>query len=106
MIVRAEMRMATEIDAGPARGELASGSDGRPSKASDIPTLSDLGVRRDQLHEWREVRDAGEGVVEDAIQSALADGRAPTKADIKRTTQGTVSLTCQPCDVVDVHGRP
>lgn len=87
MIVRAEMRMANEIDAGQARGEVASAATGRPAKASDLPTLSDLGVRRDQLHEWRETRDAGEEVVEQAIDEALSEGRAPTKADVRRAVE-------------------
>jgi N6-adenosine-specific RNA methylase IME4 len=80
IITRAEMRMADEIDAGQARGELAGG--GRPEKASEVPTLSDLGLRRDQVHDFRAIRDAGEGVVETAIGRALAEGRAPTKSEI------------------------
>ena len=90
MIVRAEMRMANEIDAGQDRGEVA--SKGRPSVNvgdSDInpATLPELGVRRDQLHEWRETRDAGMDVVEGAIAEALDEGRPPTKADIRRAVE-------------------
>lgn len=92
IIVRAEMRMATEIDRGQERGHVAT-RQGRPTSvqladSSSPTTLDDLGVSKQRLSEWRDVRDAGEGVVEQAIESALADGRAPTKADIHRAVQG------------------
>jgi hypothetical protein len=80
IITRAESRMADEIDAGQKAGKLAPPH--RKGKASAVPTLRDIGVRRDQLQEWREVRDAGEAVVEEAIQEALAEERTPTKADV------------------------
>lgn len=85
MIVRAEMRMADEIDRGQERGEVASkGRDKGNVHTPDISTFDDLGVDRQRVAEWRKTRDAGEAVVEDAIEAALADGRAPTKADIQR----------------------
>jgi hypothetical protein len=87
MIVRAEMRMATEVDAGQSRGEVSTG--GRPEKPSEPrtvseATLNDLGVSRQRLSEWRDVRDAGMEVVDTAISGALLEGRAPTKADVRR----------------------
>jgi hypothetical protein len=39
--------------------------------------------------EWREMRDAGEAVVEQAIDVALSEGRAPTKSDIVNHVRGT-----------------
>lgn len=77
IITRAEMRMANEIDADPNIGKH-----GRPSKTSDSATFSDLGIRRDQVHDWRVVRDAGEEVIEGALRKALSEGRAPTKGEI------------------------
>src|SRR5262249_35793052 len=47
-------------------------------------TLADAGITSQRLSEWREMRDAGEPVIEKAIQEALDQGRAPTKAGIKR----------------------
>lgn len=107
MIVRAEICMANEIDAGQERGEVARAQDGRPSisaqasgtspvTAEDEPApkpapakLEEIGVSSQRVAEWRKVRDAGEDVVEQAIQSALDEGRAPTKADINRAvTEG------------------
>jgi phage N-6-adenine-methyltransferase len=87
IIARAEIRMADEIDAGQARGELQTAGGDRKtivrSSDNDPGTLDELGVSRQRLSEWREMRDAGEDVVEGAIESALAEGRAPTKADIR-----------------------
>jgi phage N-6-adenine-methyltransferase len=89
MIVRAEMRMADEIDRGQQRGDVAAkGQDPGNVRTPDISTLDQLGVDRRRVAEWRDVRDAGEHVVEQAIESALAEGRAPTKADIKRAVEG------------------
>jgi phage N-6-adenine-methyltransferase len=88
IITRAEIRMAGEIDRGREAGEVAThGGDRRSTnvRASDIDpvTLDDLGIPRQRAAEWRDLRDAGgEEVVERAIDSALAEGRAPTKADI------------------------
>ncbi len=78
MIVRAEMRMADEIDRGQQRGDVAQkgGDGGRTNvRAADIEpaTFADLGVSRQRLSEWRDVRDAGDDVVEQAITAALAD---------------------------------
>lgn len=69
MIVRAEIRMADEIDKGQELGEISTG--GRRAKPSEVLAVTDLGVRdREQLREWRETRDAGMNVVESAIDAA------------------------------------
>jgi phage N-6-adenine-methyltransferase len=88
MIVRAEMRMADEIDRGQANGQVARASDGRPEsvRGSDTSapiTYESLGIDRRRVAEWREIRDAGSEAVEQAIQGALSEGRAPTKSDIR-----------------------
>ena len=86
MIVRAEMRMADEIDKGQERGEVANKGQRANVRAADISELDDLGVSRQRLSEWRKTRDAGMVVVGGAIAEALDEGRAPTKADIRRAT--------------------
>jgi phage N-6-adenine-methyltransferase len=95
MIVRAEMRMADEIDRGQEQGEVATrgkhegnqySGNVRASDNSTI-TISDLGLSRQRVAEWRRVRDAGQEVVNDAIDGALAQGRAPTKSDVKRAAE-------------------
>ena len=64
MIVRAEMRMADEIDRGQERGEVARAQDGTSIRdlvqgSDKVPaTYEDLGLDRRRVAEWRETRDA------------------------------------------------
>ena len=96
LIKRAEIRMADEIDAAQRRGEVATDATGggRPSKTCpkfgqvSPATYGELGFTRQRVAEWREMRDAGEAVVDEAIQAALDEGRAPTNADIQRAVKG------------------
>ena len=96
IIKRAELRMADEIDAAQQRGEVARadahgrgiqssvrGADTRPA------TYEELGLTRQRVAEWRELRDAGEFVIDDAIQAALEEGRAPTNGDVQRAVKGS-----------------
>lgn len=93
IITRAEIRMADEIDKGRELGTLDTKGGDRTSnvQTSDIApaTYEDLGLDRRRVAEWREVRDAGEQAVEEAIQTALDEGRAPTKADVRNHVRGT-----------------
>lgn len=79
IITRAEIRMADELDSKPSaqgqRTDIVRAPD-------DVATFEDLGISRQRVAEWREVRDAGVGVVENALSRALSEGRAPTKAEI------------------------
>jgi hypothetical protein len=85
IIVRAESRMADEVDAGQERGEIA-----KPNQPvsqyvgkSDIPsTLSDIGVTRQQVHDFRKVRDAGPEKIDAIIDDAVEQGRVPSRAEI------------------------
>ena len=89
MIKRAEIRMANELDRKPnAQGRR---SDFVRTSDEVNPTLTELGLSRQRVAEWRELRDAGEAVIDEAIQEALDEGRAPTHADIQRAacSQGT-----------------
>jgi phage N-6-adenine-methyltransferase len=97
MIKRAELRMADEIDAAQERGEVAK-ADGTINPGSiqgvrspdTLPaTYEELGISRQRVGEWRELRDAGEHVIDEAIQAALDEGRAPTNADIQRAVKGS-----------------
>lgn len=85
IITRAEIRMAGEIDHGQERGEVAKAGRKVNVPASDNKaTMAELGISRQRVNEWRKVAEVGEAKVEEAISGALADGRAPTKADIHR----------------------
>ena len=97
MIVRAEMRMADEIDAGQKRGEIATSGKRKSCNVSTVTTVPEAlgGVHRTELQRWRKTRDAGIAVVEDAIGEALSENRAPTKADVHRA----VDRSRDPLDV-------
>lgn len=82
MIVRAEMRMADEIDRGQSKGEIAAHGGDRSKVRT--PDLESLGVSKQRVVEWRQIRDAGPEKVEKAISTALKEGRTPTKSDIRR----------------------
>lgn len=79
IITRAEMRMANEVDKAQERGELASHGGDRSKRQTSA--LDDV-VDHRRVSEWRELRDAGPEVVDGAIASAIAEGRAPTKSEI------------------------
>ena len=87
IITRAEIRMADEIDAGQARGEVP--IQGQHATHVQGADMTELGISRQRVAEWRETRDAGSEIVEEAIQSALNEGRAPTKSDIAAHVRGT-----------------
>lgn len=77
IITRAEMRMANEVDEAQERNELR----GR-GRHSNSPGLGDLNLDSRRVSEWRDVRDAGEEVIEGTLRRALSEGRTPTKAEI------------------------
>jgi hypothetical protein len=103
MIVIAEMRLADEVDAAQERGEVAkAGGDpiARKSGNGAAPVnLPDLGVSSQRLSEWREVRDAGPEVVEQAIMrsrshtpTAIDESSDAQRESHKRTSsQGTTA---------------
>jgi hypothetical protein len=85
----AKRRLADEYDAAQARGEVA--SDGRPKTVGNdngIPaTSADLGLRRDQIHEARQIRDAeaaDPGIVRRTLDERLDHGEEPTRAALRK----------------------
>jgi hypothetical protein len=90
---RAKRRLADEYDAAQARGEVAtrqrhSGSMGHVG-VGDMPPAStaDLGLRRDEIHEARQIRDAeaaDPGVVRRALDDRLERGEEPTRAALRK----------------------
>jgi phage N-6-adenine-methyltransferase len=92
IILRAEMRMADAIDEGQENGEVRTQESGRPEsvQTSDTSpaTFEELGIARQRVSEWRELRDAGEPAVEAAIQAQLAEGVAPTKSGVQAMLAG------------------
>jgi N6-adenosine-specific RNA methylase IME4 len=84
IVVMAETRLADEVDAAQDRGEVASAGDNPIVRGSDnqIARVADLGLTRQRLNEWRQVRDAGQETVEHVLADAVAAGRTPTKSEI------------------------
>lgn len=87
---RAEMRLAEEYDAAQERGEVVGAHDGAKKRVDDDNAISpataaDLGLRRDEIHEARRLRDA-EAADPGVIQRTLDDmdaqeGRSPASAN-------------------------
>ncbi|OYW52332.1 MAG: hypothetical protein B7Y80_20135 [Hyphomicrobium sp. 32-62-53] len=82
--------MAEEVDAAKARGEMATGSTGRGDKivvvGNDFKkvTAAEIGIRRDEIHEARQLRDAeaaDPGVVRVRIRSRAFRRMGDTEAD-------------------------
>jgi predicted transcriptional regulator len=85
---RAEMRLAEEYDAAQDRGEVATG---RPKSLDDGKTFqatsAGLGLRSDEIHEARKLRDAERaypGIVQSTINNMIERGEEPTRANLKR----------------------
>ena len=90
---RAKERLADEYDAAQERGEVAThgGADRGNQHANvadrNVATAADLGLRRDQIHEARRIRDAERvdpGAIDRSIEGALARGEAPTRTQLRR----------------------
>lgn len=90
---RAKARLADEYDAAQERGEVSRGG-GRPDCVEDhnaVPiTAADLGLRRDEIHEARQIRDAEiayPGIVEQTLSGRIAAGIEPTKAALREAVE-------------------
>lgn len=87
---RAKMRLADEYDAAQERGEVADGRDGPGAGVAGYnakATAADLGLRRDEIHEARKLRDAeaaNPGATAAALHGMVARGEEPTKAKLRR----------------------
>jgi hypothetical protein len=86
---RAKRRLADEYDAAQSRGEVARLGDNLPSVdvTNSKPTAADLGLRRDEIHEARQIRDAeaaDPGIVRRALDDRLERGEEPTRAALRK----------------------
>jgi len=89
----AKRRLADEYDAAQARGEVQRHGGQMPRGVADhnIPSAADLGLRRDQIHEARLIRDAEAaepGIVRRTLDERLDRGEEPTRAALRRAAQG------------------
>lgn len=87
----AKRRLADEYDAAQARGEVATGNRTKDFGVADLnakpATASDLGLRRDQIHDARLIRDAevaDPGVVRRTLYERLERGEEPTRTALRK----------------------
>ena len=87
---RAEMRLAEEYDAAQERGEVATVGQRANVVDSNVSTAADLGLRRDEIHDWRKLRDAEAaepGLVARALDDMLERGEISQREyDTARTS--------------------
>jgi hypothetical protein len=86
---RAKMRLAEEYDAAQDRGEVQKlgGQLPRGVDVHNTPSAADLGIRRDEIHEARQFRDAERadpGIIDRTISGMIERGEEPTKAALRR----------------------
>jgi hypothetical protein len=90
----AKRRLADEYDAAQARGEAATGNRTKDFGVADLnakpATASDLGLRRDQIHDARLIRDAeaaDPGIVRRTLDQKLERGEEPTRSAVRRAAE-------------------
>ena len=104
----AKRRLADEYDAAQERGDVAGHGGGRNFKDGDpnvetqsggqnrvggdnaIVTMADLGLRRDQVHDARLIRDAEAaepGLVRRTLDERLERGEEPTRSAVRRAAE-------------------
>ena len=82
----AQARLADEYDAAQERGEVAKRGWESGVDKHNITTAADLGLRRDQIHEARKVRNLlreNPTAIEDKVNELAERGLEPTKAAIR-----------------------
>jgi hypothetical protein len=89
----AERRLADEVDAAHARGEVATGRDGPGTgiiNGINKARMKEIGLTAKQVHDARAIRDAERddpGIVKRTLDSLVADGKEPTKAALPKATR-------------------
>lgn len=84
---RAEMRLAEEYDAAQDRGEVMGRSRTCVGDDNAPATAAALGLRRDEIHDWRKLRDAERddpGVIDRTINGMVERGEEPTRAALRK----------------------
>jgi hypothetical protein len=84
----AKRRLADEYDAAQARGEVKrNGGDRSTVEDRNTASAADLGLRRDQIHDARLIRDAEAaepGLVRRTLEERLERGEEPTRAALRK----------------------
>jgi hypothetical protein len=84
----AKRRLADEYDAAQARGEVKrNGGDRSTVEDRNTASAADLGLRRDQIHDARLIRDAeaaDPGIVRRTLDATLERGEEPTRTALRK----------------------
>lgn len=87
----AKRRLADEYDAAQARGEIKrNGGDRSSVDDRNTASAADLGLRRDQIHEARLIRDAEvtePGIIRRTLDKRLERGEEPTRTALRRAAE-------------------
>src|SRR5262245_2671369 len=88
----AQCRLANEYDVAQKGGKVAGANEGRPRRSDTerLPSASDIGLTRKEVHEARIVRDAEKadpGVIKRTIDAKVEAGEEPTRADVMRAAK-------------------
>lgn len=103
---RAKVRLADEYDEAQKRGEVA-GLGANQHREEGVVDANTLGLRRDEIHEARKLRDAEAaepGKIEAAADALVARGEEPTKAALRREVIGEASPEPAPPPRPDPYG--
>ena len=85
----AKRRLADEYDAAQARGEVA-GLGANQHREEGVVVSNTLGLRRDQIHDARLIRDAEQadpGIVRRTLNERLERGEEPTRSAVRRAAE-------------------
>lgn len=89
---RAECILADEYDAAQERGEVRKQSDNQAFSKTEKAGAADINLNPKQIHEARIVRNAERkkpGIVRDTVNAKLKEGKAPTRADVRKAVNKT-----------------
>lgn len=109
---RASMRLADEYDAAQERGEVAALGDNLPRVVdhNSKATAADIGLRRDEIHAARKLRDAeaaDPGKTERVLAKIVSDGEEPTKARLRKEmlAEPPATTSAEPADPAETKLR-
>lgn len=86
----AKRRLADEYDMAQQRGEARTRADNQHVADTNKLSMADLGLRRDQIHDARLIRDAeaaAPGIVRRTLDERLERGEEPTRAAVRRAAE-------------------
>jgi hypothetical protein len=90
----AKRRLADEYDSAQQRGEVAKAGNPNYSATEQLPGPKDVGLTAKLMHDARAIRDAERGdpgIVKRTLDGLIAEGKEPTKAELRKATRKTAT---------------